>query len=182
MHSALRRLLALGAILTLLAATSCTAPPGGEAASPQPSLTTPAERLEGCVYNLRTIGTALRMYAGDAEGRFPTALSVLAPQYLTRIPTCPAAAKDTYTGGYAASAGAASRGEGAVAAPSALPASGSPSPATGPSGRAAGSAPAAYTVVCAGDHHVEAGLSPNYPQYTSIEGLLPRTLASPSPR
>lgn len=54
-------------------------------------------QLVACQSNLKNIGTALEMYSTDWNGRYPSTLSTLTPNYLKTIPTCPAAASDTYS-------------------------------------------------------------------------------------
>lgn len=67
--------------------------------------------LEACQQNLGKLGTALEMYSSDNGGRFPfgpgstwgrspRALSRLVGKYIDRIPTCPAAGRDTYSESY----------------------------------------------------------------------------------
>lgn len=98
-----------------------------------------------CVSNLKNTGTALEMYATDNTGEFPQSLKSLTPNYLKTIPTCPSAGADTYSGGYAASRSLLSNGK--------------------PVG--------AYTVVCSGANHTRRGnVPPNFPQYTSTQGLI----------
>ncbi|MEW6277876.1 MAG: DUF3352 domain-containing protein, partial [Candidatus Eremiobacterota bacterium] len=53
-----------------------------------------------CKSNLRNIGTALEMYSTDYSGRYPSDMGHLTPNYLKRIPDCPAAGKDTYSASY----------------------------------------------------------------------------------
>ncbi|MHB2017749.1 MAG: DUF3352 domain-containing protein, partial [Candidatus Xenobia bacterium] len=61
-------------------------------------------RTEGetrvCESNLKNLDTALEMYATDHQGHYPESLSALVPQYLTSLPVCPAAGRDTYTATY----------------------------------------------------------------------------------
>ncbi|MFN8609390.1 MAG: hypothetical protein U0931_17765 [Vulcanimicrobiota bacterium] len=57
-------------------------------------------QLTACKSNEKNIATALEMYSSDNAGRYPTSLAPLTPLYLKRIPTCPAAGKDTYTETY----------------------------------------------------------------------------------
>lgn len=90
----------VAALAATLFTTSCTRP-AGPAPVPEVKPTTPTQLLNACELNLKQMGTALQMYAGDAKGAYPTALGGLTPKYLTAIPTCPVAQKDTYTGGYA---------------------------------------------------------------------------------
>jgi type II secretory pathway pseudopilin PulG len=57
-------------------------------------------RLTGCKENLRNIATALQTYANDYEGDYPDSLDKIAPSYIGLVPSCPAAAKDTYSASY----------------------------------------------------------------------------------
>jgi hypothetical protein len=59
-------------------------------------------KIDGCIYNLKNIGTAAEMYSIDYSGRYPKKLSLLTPNYIRTIPTCPAARKDTYSSSYRA--------------------------------------------------------------------------------
>ncbi|MHC9544325.1 MAG: protein kinase [Vulcanimicrobiota bacterium] len=52
--------------------------------------------LAACRSNLRNIGTALEMYAADNNGRYPAVLSVLTPEYIKSIPTCPSRFQENY--------------------------------------------------------------------------------------
>lgn len=61
----------------------------------------PQSTLTRCKSNLKNVATALEMYSTDNSGRYPTRLAALCPNYLLRIPECPAAQKDTYTQSYA---------------------------------------------------------------------------------
>jgi hypothetical protein len=56
-----------------------------------------------CQSNLKNIGTALEMFSTDNEGRYPSSLKELAPNYLKQIPTCASAGKDTYSNSYSMS-------------------------------------------------------------------------------
>lgn len=40
------------------------------------------------------------MYATDNRGLYPTSLADLQPRYLAKLPTCPSAGSDTYSGAY----------------------------------------------------------------------------------
>ncbi len=53
-------------------------------------------QLTACKSNLRNIGTALEMYSTDYSGRYPTSSTLLTPNYLKTIPTCPAVGECTY--------------------------------------------------------------------------------------
>jgi hypothetical protein len=63
-------------------------------------------KLTNCKSNLKNIGVALEMYATDSQGRFPTRLGQLTPNYLRVIPNCPAGEKDTYSAAYVSSGAA----------------------------------------------------------------------------
>lgn len=78
----------LGLVL-LLVTSNVPRPHGGQATA--------------CKSNLKNIGTALEMYSVDSAGRFPPKLSLLTPNYLKRIPTCPVANADTYSTGFRSS-------------------------------------------------------------------------------
>ena len=55
-----------------------------------------------CRENLKKISVGLKLYAADHKGLYPKKLSEISPdpRYLDFVPTCPAAARDTYTSGY----------------------------------------------------------------------------------
>lgn len=60
-------------------------------------------QLVACKSNLKSIATAMEVYAIDHKGRYPNALSDLAiasQQYLVKIPVCPAVMADTYSSTY----------------------------------------------------------------------------------
>lgn len=51
------------------------------------------KHLTGCKSNLKTIGTALEIYASDNDGEYPTSLSGISSEYIGgdgSLPTCPA--------------------------------------------------------------------------------------------
>lgn len=53
--------------------------------------------LTACKSNCKNIATALEMYSSDNGGNYPATLNELIPgNYLTKIPTCPAAGSMTY--------------------------------------------------------------------------------------
>lgn len=54
----------------------------------------------GCTSSLKTVGTALEMYAYDNEHAFPDALEQLVPTYLKTLPTCPTVGRQTYVEAY----------------------------------------------------------------------------------
>jgi len=98
-----------------------------------------------CRNNLKKIASALEKYAGDNDNRYPKKLSQLAPYYMKAIPTCLAAEKDTYGGSYKYQSGDPKK-----------------------------DIPDVYTFYCEGHYHKSVGVSPNYPQYNSITGLIPK--------
>jgi hypothetical protein len=57
---------------------------------------------EGCQSNCKDIATALEMYATDSSGSYPASLEQLVPDYLSQIPSCPEAGRDTYSASYTA--------------------------------------------------------------------------------
>lgn len=56
-----------------------------------------------CKSHLRTIGTALKLYAADNDRKYPPALDRLTPSYLKAIPTCDKSHEDTYSRSYSLS-------------------------------------------------------------------------------
>ncbi|MEW6283816.1 MAG: hypothetical protein AB1758_34710 [Candidatus Eremiobacterota bacterium] len=103
-------------------------------------------RLGRCIGNFKDVCTALEMYSCD-HGQYPMKLSWLTPEYLRRIPVCPEAGRDTYTNSYTW-AWARSHDRRIVGI---------------------------YTVYCEGANHRRVrGVRPNYPQYTSSQGLIER--------
>ena len=57
-------------------------------------------QLTACKSNLRTIATAVEMYAVDNGARYPASTALLTPNYLRILPSCPAVVSDTYSGGF----------------------------------------------------------------------------------
>lgn len=53
-----------------------------------------------CESNLRNIFIAIELYSADHRGNCPGKLEQLTPDYLFKMPECPAAGKDTYTSSY----------------------------------------------------------------------------------
>jgi hypothetical protein len=94
-----------------------------------------------CQSNCKNIGTALEMYSTDNKGHYPPNIPCLSPIYLKSIPTCASAGRDTYSGSYTVIV-AQKKGE-----------------------------VDAYTFFCSGNNHSKLGISPNYPQYDSTNGL-----------
>ena len=43
----------------------------------------------GCQSNLKSIATAVELYATESESRYPTSIDVLPPQFIGHLPTCP---------------------------------------------------------------------------------------------
>jgi prepilin-type N-terminal cleavage/methylation domain-containing protein len=94
-------------------------------------------QMTACISNLKNVATGLEMYSTDNNFRYPSTLSVLVPNYLKAVPSCPSAGADTYTAGYASV-----------------------------------SNPDTYTIVCSGNNHPGLGQDVNYPQYSSLSGLI----------
>jgi hypothetical protein len=64
-----------------------------------------AARAEGqataCESNLKNLAVGVEMYASDHKNNYPDSLKqLLSGKYLRRIPTCPAAGRDTYSATY----------------------------------------------------------------------------------
>lgn len=57
-------------------------------------------QAEQCVINLKSLGTAVEIYAAQNRERLPDHLSSLLPSVMTVMPTCPAAGRDTYSATY----------------------------------------------------------------------------------
>lgn len=95
-----------------------------------------------CKHTMMNIGVALDMYSTDNNGRYPTALRALVPQYLKQLPVCASSGEDSYSPGYTSFF----RG--------------------GP-----GLGESTFTVVCRGWNHSSADYGANFPQYTSSNGL-----------
>ncbi len=62
-----------------------------------------AADLKSCEENLRSLAAACEAWSADHGGLYPKALSELKPRYLKRIPSCPTARTDTYSGSYSSS-------------------------------------------------------------------------------
>lgn len=93
---------------------------------------------KACWSNIKDMSTAMEIYATDNNRHYPASLDELSPDYLKTIPTCPAAGSNTYM------------------LESTTPlAGGGPIPT-----------PDNFTVYCAGNNHVRAGLGENQPSYT----------------
>jgi prepilin-type N-terminal cleavage/methylation domain-containing protein len=58
-------------------------------------------KFSACQENFHTLATGLEEYANENGSKYPNALAVVVPSYTKVIPTCPAAASDTYSSGYA---------------------------------------------------------------------------------
>jgi prepilin-type N-terminal cleavage/methylation domain-containing protein len=62
-------------------------------------------QLTSCESNEKNSGTAFEMYSTDNSGHYPQStgtggMTLLTPNYLKIIPTCPAAGTDTYSSTY----------------------------------------------------------------------------------
>lgn len=62
--------------------------------SPRSYHKTPSQECES---NLKNMATAVEMYSTDFSGRFPREISQVTPDYVKTLPTCPAAAANTYS-------------------------------------------------------------------------------------
>lgn len=61
----------------------------------------PVNDLSACRSNCRNAAVALEMYATDYGGHYPASMEKLvAGSYLSSLPTCPAASRDTYSASY----------------------------------------------------------------------------------
>jgi hypothetical protein len=58
----------------------------------------PKRNLKHCQRNVNNIALAVEMYSTDNAGRYPKSLAILVPNYLARIPQCPSAMIDSYSG------------------------------------------------------------------------------------
>jgi hypothetical protein len=56
----------------------------------------PMGGMTNCKSNLKNLGTAMEMYTTDWEGRYPSTLGQLTPNYLKTIPECQAVERMTY--------------------------------------------------------------------------------------
>jgi prepilin-type N-terminal cleavage/methylation domain-containing protein len=54
-------------------------------------------QLTACKSNMKNIGTAMEMYSSDNQGRYPTGITLITPNYLKTIPTCASAGNITYS-------------------------------------------------------------------------------------
>lgn len=102
-------------------------------------------QLTACKSNLKNIGTALEMYSTDWSGRYPTSESLLTPNYLKTLPTCPSGDDTAYSFEF---------GPGATYNTQSFQ--------------------DYYFVYCTGDNHKNVSVPANYPQYSGIVGLIER--------
>jgi hypothetical protein len=56
--------------------------------------------ISSCQSNLKNLATACEMYKVDHAGAYPPSMTPLTPDYITTIPHCPAAKKDSYSSSY----------------------------------------------------------------------------------
>jgi len=98
-----------------------------------------------CQGNMKAIASALEMYATDHGGQYPARLSQLKTKYMKEMPKCPARARDTYSESYKSQKADPRRGKKAY-----------------------------YFFCCKGNNHSGAKAPPNYPQYDSVRGLIPK--------
>lgn len=58
-------------------------------------------RLSACKQNVRSMASAIESYATDNQGRYPSALNRLRPNFISALPTCPVTQTSTaYETGY----------------------------------------------------------------------------------
>jgi len=55
--------------------------------------------MNSCVGNVRALNSALAKYK-ESRGTYPDKMSSLSPDFIQKVPVCPAAGKDTYTQSY----------------------------------------------------------------------------------
>ncbi|HEY4000157.1 MAG TPA: type II secretion system protein [Candidatus Xenobia bacterium] len=100
-------------------------------------------QLSGCESNEKNIATALEMYQADNQGHYSTPMTILTPNYIKVIPTCPANGTDTYSATYQFMTTLGS----------------APAVTDG------------YSFYCAGIAHESVTGLDNFPQYNSVQGL-----------
>ena len=101
--------------------------------------------LSRCMCNLKNIAITLEIYSADHDGRYPRNLDALVPTYLESIPECPAAGRISYRADFG---------------PSAV--------------RNGGQFLDYYCVECTGGNHQGLSVSPDYPKFCGIDGLVDR--------
>ena len=106
-----------------------------------------------CYRNLARISLALDSYAKDHNGEYPESLKLLVPHYIRKIPVCPEAGVDTYSGTYRQSLVKETKPGGEESDPPII----------------AGSK--GYILFCRGHHHRNAGMEPDHPRYEKGVGL-----------
>lgn len=113
------------------------------------------DHARSCQENLKTLATAMEMYATDNNGRYPDDISKLLPTYLASEPICPSAGRDTYTEGFQVGAEAPQNKEGWQDY---------------------------YYIACSGHNHAEANLDSNLPAVDCTLGVVPKLPFSGSPQ
>ncbi len=102
--------------------------------------------LGGCKSNLKNIGTAFEMYSTDWGGSYPDRLEQLTPNYLTTIPTCPNAERESYVATFGQQAGYNTEGYKEY-----------------------------YLLSCFGENHTAVSVEGNFPAYDGLRGLYERS-------
>lgn len=106
--------------------------------------------LTACKSNLKNLGTACEMYSTDYEGKYPSRLDSLTPNYLKTIPSCPSAGKVTYRAQF------------------------------GPSAPMNSSHYQDYYYLeCYGENHKKMHITGDYPAYNGVQGLIERAPGAP---
>ncbi|MBI2263595.1 MAG: hypothetical protein HYU64_00245 [Armatimonadetes bacterium] len=75
-------------------------PSTGTTPEPTPTSFPAGSLVVKCIENLNEVATACEAYKQDHDGRYPTTLIEMVPDYLDAIPACPAAGIDTYSASY----------------------------------------------------------------------------------
>jgi hypothetical protein len=58
------------------------------------------KKINACIRNVETIESALDAFWENNSGHYPGKLEDLVPEYISEIPTCPEAGRDTYSESY----------------------------------------------------------------------------------
>ena len=101
-------------------------------------------RMVACKSSLKNLGTAMEMYSSDWSGKYPSTLAQLTPNYLKTLPECSSVSRVTYK------------------------------LSTGNTAYNSAGFEDYYFLWCDSDNHANIGLSPGYPQYDGIQGLIER--------
>lgn len=111
-------------------------------------------QLTACKSNLKNVSSALEMYATDYDGKYPTTLAALTPNYLKTLPECPSAGKANY------------RLQVGLQAPMNVERNFEEGPK--------GPWPDYYYIDCAGENHRSTSVTGDYPAFNAVDGLIER--------